>query len=258
MAFGGAVVPEGHVVRTFRVKVMTTDAKRDRCFALLEDAGDVWAWCIDRFHDRFRRGLPNANSVTEMWPDQRAHGPFGDLTVHCAQDVTKGFSAAFFEAVRRRAGEKARLPLRKRHLVPVTWRKGEFQLIAPAGSARATAAGVDPGIIHPLAVASGDRALLVSGRAVRAEEFLHLQDHKARQRAMARKKAPVRARPGTARQPGSRRRAKAAARQRKAEARNRRVVKAAASAPRTSPRSSWWTRPGPAPSPSATPAESAG
>ena len=119
---------------------MTTDAKRARCFALLEDAGDVWAWCIDRFHDRFRRGLPNANSVTEMWPDQKAHGPFGDLTAHCAQDVTKGFSAAFFAAMRRRrAGEKARLPLRKRHLVPVTWRKGEFQLIAPAGGARARA-----------------------------------------------------------------------------------------------------------------------
>src|SRR5258708_24669449 len=140
MAFGGAVVPEGHVVRTFRVKVMSADGKRDRCFALLEDAGDVWAWCIDRFHDRLRRGLPGANSVTEMGPDQKAHGPFGDLTAHCAQDVTKGFSAAFFAAMRRRrAGEKARLPLRKRYLVPVTWRKGEFQLIAPSGASRSRA-----------------------------------------------------------------------------------------------------------------------
>src|SRR5258708_22913156 len=140
MAFGGAAVPEGHVVRTFRVKVMSTECKKERCFALLADAGDVWAWCIDRFHDRFRRGLPNANSVTEMRPDQKAHGPFGDLTAHCAQDVTKGFSAAFFEVMRRRrAGEKARLPLRKRHLVPVTWRKGEVQLTAPSGTARGRA-----------------------------------------------------------------------------------------------------------------------
>ena len=51
-------------------------------------------------------------------------------------------------------------------------------------------AGVDPGIIHPLAVAAGDQALLISGRAVRAEEFLHLEDQKARQRKMATKRAP--------------------------------------------------------------------
>src|SRR5258708_1979913 len=119
MAFGGAAVPEGHVVRTFRVKVMSTECKKERCFALLADAGDVWAWCIDRFHDRFRQGLPSANSVTEMWPDQKAHGPFGDLTAHCAQDVTKGFSAAFFAAVRRRgAGGDGPGPVPRRGLVP--------------------------------------------------------------------------------------------------------------------------------------------
>src|SRR5260370_1828096 len=132
MACGGAVVPEGHVVRSFRMTVMAAGGKRERCVALLEDAGDVWAWCIDRFHDRLRRGLPSANSVTEMWPDQKAHGPFGDLTAHCAQDVTKGFSAAFFAAMRRRrGGEKARLPLRKRYPVSAPWRTGEFQRFAP-------------------------------------------------------------------------------------------------------------------------------
>src|SRR5258708_36387369 len=51
------------------------------------------------------------------------------------------FAAALLAVIRRRgAGEKARLPLRKRHLVPVTWRKGEFQLIAPSGASRARAA----------------------------------------------------------------------------------------------------------------------
>jgi len=49
-------------------------------------------------------------------------------------------------------------------------------------------AGVDLGIIHPYAVAGPDRqALLVSGRAVRAEHHLHLKDTKARQRAVARR-----------------------------------------------------------------------
>jgi putative transposase len=52
----------------------------------------------------------------------------------------------------------------------------------------ARAAGVDLGIIHPYAVAGPDgQALLVSGRAVRAEHHLHLKDTKARHRAVARR-----------------------------------------------------------------------
>jgi transposase len=70
-------------------------------------------------------------------------------------------------------------------------------------------AGVDPGIIHPFAVAGPDReGLPVSGRAIRAETYLHLADTKRRARATARR-AP---RPGQA---GSRRWKKTRARQRK-------------------------------------------
>ncbi len=65
-------------------------------------------------------------------------------------------------------------------------------------------AGVDPGVIHPLAVACGSRALLVSGRASRAEEFLHLEDTKARAKKSSTKRAPLRAKPGSPRQAGSR------------------------------------------------------
>ena len=221
-----------------------------------------------------------------MWPDQKGHGPFGQLSVHCAQDVTKAWSAAFFETMRRRKNaEQASLPLRKRGLVPVTWRQGEFALSAASEGRRARAvlstargyanlelalsgdhpydpelvgavrlveeagemfmdmtawvavaqaravtekvAGVDPGIIHPLAIAAGDQALLVSGRAVRAEEFLHLEDQKARQRKMATKRSPLRAKPGQARRTGSRRWKQLARSQRRAEARDRRVVKLA-------------------------------
>jgi IS605 OrfB family transposase len=82
-------------------------------------------------------------------------------------------------------------------------------------------AGVDLGIIHPYAVAADDGAgLLVSGRAVRAEDHLHLADAKARARTAARK-AP---RPGRR---GSRRWRRYRRAQRRAEVRHRRRVRQA-------------------------------
>jgi hypothetical protein len=79
--------------------------------------------------------------------------------------------------------------------------------------------GVDLGIIHPYAVAGPDgRALLVSGRAVRAEHRLHLADTKGRRRATARR-APARG------QRGSRRWRKTRARARVVEGRHRRRVR---------------------------------
>jgi hypothetical protein len=65
-----------------------------------------------------------------------------------------------------------------------------------AGPDRARVAGVDPGIIHPFAVAGPDgRGLVVSGRAIRAETRLHLSDTKQRAKATARR-APRPGRPG--------------------------------------------------------------
>jgi IS605 OrfB family transposase len=85
----------------------------------------------------------------------------------------------------------------------------------------ARVAGVDLGIIHPYAAAGPDgQALLVSGRAVRAEHHLHLADTKARRRAVARR-AP---KPG---QYGSRRWRHYRRRQRAVEARHRRRVRQA-------------------------------
>ena len=78
-------------------------------------------------------------------------------------------------------------------------------------------AGVDLGIIHPYAVVTEDAGLLVSGRAVRAESYLHLKDQQAR-RAKAARRAP---RPG---QRGSRRWRRHRARLRRVEARHRRRV----------------------------------
>ena len=82
-------------------------------------------------------------------------------------------------------------------------------------------AGVDLGIIHPYAVAGpGGQALLVSGRAIRAECHQHLRDAKARRRAAARR-AP---RPG---QRGSRRWRQFRRRQKLVEARHARRVRQA-------------------------------
>jgi putative transposase len=82
-------------------------------------------------------------------------------------------------------------------------------------------AGVDPGVIHPFAVAGPDgEGLLVSGRAIRAENHLHLREAKRRHKAMARR-AP---KPGQA---GSRRWRKHRARQRRLEARHKRRVRQA-------------------------------
>jgi transposase len=82
-------------------------------------------------------------------------------------------------------------------------------------------AGVDLGIIHPYALAGPDgQALLVSGRAIRAECRQHLRERKGRARAVARR-AP---KPG---QRGSRRWRHYRRRQRAAEARHARRVRQA-------------------------------
>src|SRR6266508_2082638 len=78
-------------------------------------------------------------------------------------------------------------------------------------------AGVDLGIIHPYAVATEDTGLLVSGRAIRAESWLHRADQQARQ-AKAARRAPTRG------QRGSRRWRRHRARLRRMEARHRRRI----------------------------------
>lgn len=83
-------------------------------------------------------------------------------------------------------------------------------------------AGVDLGIIHPFAVTtSSGEGLLVSGRALRAEHRLHLDDTKARAAKLSRKTPRRRG------QAGSRRWRQLRAHQRKAELRHRRCIRQA-------------------------------
>src|ERR1700680_5306834 len=102
---------------------MATGAQRRRGVAFVVSGGDVWAWVIDRFHERARLGLSAANSVVEVWPDLRAHGVFGELSMHAAQDVAKAWSCAYFEVIRRREqGGQARLQVRKVFTAPAAQR----------------------------------------------------------------------------------------------------------------------------------------
>ncbi len=260
------------VVYRTRIGLRCTPAQARRCFGLLVAAGDVWAALIEMNEVRFRRGArPIANY--QEWCREIAGVRAGDLSVAAMRSVVRRYSDAFFTtAARKRSGEPARYPRRRRRLFPVRWYHETFALdgrrlrfstargspelwvrlardlpypveqirsvtmLADAGRlvVDVTAAipvqaadvdpdrvgGVDLGIIHPYAVAVDDQALLVSGRAIRAEERLHLADTKARKRHMS-PKAPRRG------QRGSRRWRKLRNTQRRAEARHRRRVRQA-------------------------------
>jgi IS605 OrfB family transposase len=262
----------GLVHRTARVRLRVTRAQARRCYGLLRAGGDVWAALIDVNRERFRRGgRPIANF--QEWCREITGVPLGELARICAEGIAKRYCDAFVETARRkRRGEPARYPRRKRALFPVRFRTGAFgfegqrlRLAVTRGAAPlwvrlarevpypiewvrsvtllvdggrlcvdVTAAvpvedhdrdpervaGVDVGIIHPFAAATADSGLVVSGRAIRAEERVHLADSKARQRRVA-ARAPRRG------QRGSRRWRKTRARQGRLEGQHRRRVRLA-------------------------------
>jgi hypothetical protein len=77
MSFGKGSVSDGYVVRTFRVKVMATPAKKARAYNLLVSGGDTWAWCIDRFHTRLRDELPTPTRWCRCGPTRSATALLG-------------------------------------------------------------------------------------------------------------------------------------------------------------------------------------
>ena len=261
-----------HVHRSARVALRLTPAQSRRCYAMLRSGGDVWAALIEFNAERFRRrGAPVFEYAALC--REVAGTPVGDLSVTAVRSVVKRYAEGCEETTRRkRRGERARYPRRRRALLPLRWYAGTFDLddrrvrVAVARGAPAcwlrlarpmpypaeqirsvtltaeggrlyldvTAevpvehhdvdaeriAGVDLGIIHPYAVAGPTSALVVSGRALRAEERVHLADTKARAARMGRK-TPRRG------QRGSRRWRKLRAAQRAAEARHLRRTREA-------------------------------
>ncbi|MFL6266380.1 MAG: RNA-guided endonuclease TnpB family protein [Actinomycetes bacterium] len=263
-------VASGLVHRTAHIRLRLTRHRADRCYRLLRSAGDVWAWLLDLNRQRLQRADPPVAGYPALCRELTAVGSFGELSVAGARSVVHRYADAWHEAAkRRRNGEDARFPRRKRALVPIRFYHGTFLIEGqrvrlpvrqgcptlwvrlarpipyPAEQVRAVTllhdsgrlwlavtaaipvqhhdldparmAGVDLGIIHPYAVVANGDGRLVSGRAIRAENYLHLRDQQARQ-AKAARRAP---KPG---QRGSRRWRRHRARQRRVEARHRRRI----------------------------------
>jgi IS605 OrfB family transposase len=252
-----------------------TRRQADRCYRLLRSGGDVWAWLVDTNRQRQLQGTQPVVGYQALCKELTCQAGFGELAAVGARSILRRYSSAWFQASkRRRRGEDAGFPRRKRALVPVSYHNGTFELAGqrvrlpmatghpelwvrlarpipfpyPADQVRAVTlfseggllwlsvtavvpgtehdldpsgvAGVDLGIIHPFAVVAREAAMLVSGRAIRAESWLHLHDRQARQVAVSRR-AP---RPG---QRGSRRWRRYRLKERREEARHRRRVRQA-------------------------------
>jgi len=255
--------------RSARIAIRPTKAQRRRLYGLLRSAGDVRALVLDCNRQLREWKLPPVVSYQALCREI-AGMDFGDLGSVGARSVIRRYSEEWFEAAKRRkAGQRAGFPRRKKGLLAVRYYHGTFRIDGdrlrlpvargsaplvvrlgrslpyPQESIRSVTllceagrlyvdvtaalepedhgvdpeivAGVDPGIIHPFAAVSGGEALLVSGRAMRAECHLHLTDTKARARHMGRK-APSRG------QKGSRRWRKLRRTQRRQEARHRRRI----------------------------------
>jgi IS605 OrfB family transposase len=258
------------VHRTARIRLRVTGHQADRCYGLMRSAGDVWAWLLDRNRQCPNQLGPLVVTYTALCRELTRMGSFGELSVVGARSVVHRYSDAWFEAAkRRRNGQQAGFPRRKRALVPVRFYNGTFLLEGqrvrlpvakgrpelwvrltraipyPVEAVRAITllhdaghlwvtvtaavpveehdldpgrvAGVDIGVIHPYALMSQSAGLLISGRAMRAECYLHLRDQQTRG-ARAVRRAP---KPG---QRGSRRWRRYRYKYRRVEARHRRRI----------------------------------
>src|SRR6266511_359425 len=222
------------VLRTATIRLWATRRQAARCYGLLRSAGDVWAWLLDSNQQRVQQGDPPVTGYRALCRELTRTGSFGELSVVGARSVLQRYSDAWFQAAkRRRNGQHAGFPRRRRALVPVRFCDARFRIEGrrvrlpvakgqpelwvrlarplpyPPEQVRAVTlladggrlwlavtaavpvqqhdvelsriAGVDLGIIHPYAVVTEDAGLLVSGRALRADSYLHLADQRARQ-----------------------------------------------------------------------------
>ena len=115
------------VHRTARIRLQVTRHQADRCYGLLRSAGDVWAWLLDTNRQRVRHGLPPVVGYQALCRELTARGPTGELSTVGARSVLGRYSDAWFRAAkRRRRGESAGFPRRKRRLVPIRCYHGTF------------------------------------------------------------------------------------------------------------------------------------
>jgi IS605 OrfB family transposase len=185
--------------------------------SVLQRYADAWFQAAKRGHNGQHAGFPRRKRA--LVPVRFYHGTFLLDGNRVRLQVAKGQPALWVRLARplpyppeqvrsvTLLADGGRLWLAVTAAVPIQHHDLDPRLVA----------GVDLGIIHPYAVVTEQAGLLVSGRALRAEHYLHLEDQKARH-AKAAWRAP---KPG---QRGSRRWRRHRARVRRAEARHRRRV----------------------------------
>ena len=115
------------VHRTGRIRLRLTRHQADRCYGLLCSAGDLWAWLLDSNRQRVQQGSLPIVGYQALCRELTARGPTGELSTVGARSVLSRYSDAWFQAAkRRRNGEPAGFPRRKRRLVPIRYYNGTF------------------------------------------------------------------------------------------------------------------------------------
>ncbi|HEX5267406.1 MAG TPA: hypothetical protein VFW24_11590 [Acidimicrobiales bacterium] len=129
--------------RTARIRLRVSPAQARRCFGLLRSAGDVWAGLIDLNAVRFRWAGPPIFDYPSLCREL-AGADVGELWATAARSVLRRYSeACFTTAQRKKAGEAARYPRRRRGLMPARWYSGTFRLEG-RGLALSVARGCPP------------------------------------------------------------------------------------------------------------------
>jgi len=120
---------ETRVHRTASIRLRVTRRQANRCYGLLRSGGDVWAWLIDTNRRRRHQGSPPVVGYQALCKELTGQGSFGELSAVGARSILRRYSSAWFQAAkRRRRGEDAGFPRRKRALVPVAFHHGTFEL----------------------------------------------------------------------------------------------------------------------------------
>jgi putative transposase len=120
------------VHRTARVELRVSAAQRERCFAMLRSAGDVWAVLLQANRWRRERGAPTLVGYQELCRELAIAGAgvFGELSSVGARSVLRRYSDAWFAAAARAKAGSPRpgFPRRRRGLLPVRFYAGTFTL----------------------------------------------------------------------------------------------------------------------------------
>jgi putative transposase len=108
--------------------IRATKAQRRHCFGLLRSAGDVRALVLDCNRQLREWKLPPVVTYQALCREI-AGMHFGELDTVGARSVIRRYSEEWFEAAKRRKqGQRAGFPRRKKALLPVRYYHGTFRI----------------------------------------------------------------------------------------------------------------------------------